>query len=112
MNPSILGVNSPSIKNLYKWLGVLDLKIVSFSNIYSEFGQFNNDKVERNYLSEVCPNYNKILALGTKVGDVLDLMHISHFKLPHPSGRNRQLNDSKFIESKLKECKSYVGGNV
>lgn len=31
------------------------------------------------------------------------------FKLPHPSGRNRQINDKEFIAQKLKECKDWLG---
>jgi uracil-DNA glycosylase len=31
-----------------------------------------------------------------------------HFKLPHPSGRNRQLNSPEFIATKLAECKRWL----
>ena len=31
-----------------------------------------------------------------------------HFKLPHPSGRNRQINDKEFIMSRLIECKLWL----
>lgn len=48
-----------------------------------------------------------IIALGDKASKALK--NIKHFKLPHPSGRNRQLNCSKFLDNKLKECKKYIG---
>lgn len=31
-----------------------------------------------------------------------------YFELPHPSGRNRKINDKEFIAKKLDECKSYI----
>lgn len=60
---------------------------------------------------------NKIVALGNKaaklcentVTDVFTSDHSSFFKLPHPSGRNRQLNDKAKLFLKLKACKAYLG---
>lgn len=47
-----------------------------------------------------------IIALGNKASDAL--MTIPHFKLPHPSGLNRQINDKEFIKKQLNACKSYI----
>lgn len=47
-----------------------------------------------------------IIALGNEVSKWLNIH--PHFKLPHPSGRNRQINDKAFIASKLDECKKYI----
>lgn len=53
--------------------------------------------------------YNpKIIALGNKASERLNKMQVSHFKLPHPSGRNRQINDKAYIVNKLDECKKYL----
>lgn len=56
-------------------------------------------------------NY-KVVALGNKASDRLTKMGIEHFKLPHPSGRNRKLNDPKFIDSELEKCNNYIKGSV
>lgn len=53
-------------------------------------------------------SYN-IIAFGDQVSNVLKFDKIEHFKLPHPSGRNRQLNDQKFINNRLDLCKQYLG---
>lgn len=51
---------------------------------------------------------DKIVALGNNASKRLTKYGIPHFKLPHPSGRNRQLNDKSYIESRLAECKKYI----
>lgn len=47
-----------------------------------------------------------VVALGNNASK--SLKNIEHFKLPHPSGRNRQINDKKFIKEKLQECRLYI----
>lgn len=47
-----------------------------------------------------------IVALGNNASKWLG--RTLHFKLPHPSGRNRQINDKAFIIAKLEECKKYL----
>lgn len=112
LNPSKLGGKSPTIKKLTQWLNILELNSVSFSNIYDGYGSFSLKDVKKDYLNEICPKYDKVLALGVKVSNVLDLIGVSHFTLPHPSGLNRQLNDRGYVENALTECKKYVWGNA
>ena len=112
LNPSRLGgIRCPTIKNLYKWLDELKLKTISFSNIYNELGKYSKQQINKDYLNEICPQYDKVLALGQTVGDVLVLLGVSHFRLPHPSGLNRQLNDQRFVHQTLRECNQYLWGN-
>jgi hypothetical protein len=47
-----------------------------------------------------------LIALGNNASKALK--GIPHFKLPHPSGRNRQINDKEFIKKKLLECKKWL----
>ncbi len=50
-----------------------------------------------------------IVAIGNNASKYLNKeAKASHFKLPHPSGRNRQINDKAFINNKLEECKKYL----
>lgn len=47
-----------------------------------------------------------IIALGNEASEFLG--EVPHFKLPHPSGLNRQVNDKAYIEEQLKLCKEYL----
>lgn len=47
-----------------------------------------------------------IIALGNKASEALKTK--AHFKLPHPSGLNRQINNKKFIDQCLRDCYSYI----
>lgn len=53
-------------------------------------------------------NRAKFVAIGNNAAHVLNLAGIPHFKLPHPSGRNRQNNDPDFIQKRLDACKEWL----
>lgn len=48
----------------------------------------------------------KVIALGNNASKALKT--IEHFKLPHPSGLNRKLNDKKFEKEQLKLCRKWL----
>lgn len=50
----------------------------------------------------------KIVALGNNAAGRLASKKINFFKMPHPSGLNRQLNDKDYIDKVLKDCYAYV----
>lgn len=50
------------------------------------------------------------VALGNNASNVLCGLDIPHFKLPHPSGLNRQTNDISYVVSRLNACKKYLQG--
>jgi len=52
----------------------------------------------------------KFVALGNEASKFLEEQSVPHFKLPHPSGRNRKLNNKKFIEEQLILAKEYLQG--
>lgn len=44
----------------------------------------------------------RIVALGKTAAKALTLLHLAFYEMPHPSGRNRLLNDPKYVEEKVK----------
>jgi uracil-DNA glycosylase len=50
----------------------------------------------------------KVIALGQAASSRLAKLNISHFTLPHPSGRNRLLNNKEYVSMKLSEAKLYL----
>lgn len=54
-------------------------------------------------------NHIKVIALGNEAKKYLLKASIEEFfVLPHPSGRNRLLNDKKFVEKTLAQCQNYI----
>jgi len=86
-------------KRLKEWIKALDVEEYKLSN--------SNDYVSFWIEAVNCTaNGYKFIALGNNASKALK--GISHFKLPHPSGRNRQINDKEFIAKKLAECKAWL----
>ena len=48
----------------------------------------------------------KFIALGNKASE--KLYDIPHFKLPHPSGRNRKINNRQYIDEQLRLCAEWL----
>lgn len=50
---------------------------------------------------------DKIVALGKTASVALTLLHVDFFEMPHPSGRNRLLNNKDYISKKINELCLY-----
>ncbi len=99
-------VGTISYKTLLEWLykmnidisrvqlgNASDISINKYNEAYTHFGLFQ---------------YKYVIALGEVASKFLTSKEIDHFKLPHPSGLNRQNNNKKLLESKLKECEEWL----
>lgn len=110
------GTRSHSI--LEKWLHQLEISktellIINVSNKVTP----NNEPITikdindnlsriRNVLEEYNPTH--IIALGQIAARALKKLDTNYYVLPHPSPKNRKLNDKIFVEETLKECKEYL----
>ena len=112
-NPSHAGPDSPAKKNFYRWLGrIKPPGPVFFFNVSNEVTPENRPLKKSEYelerLSDDLRGMHRVVALGATAEDALDRLGIKHFKLPHPSPRNRVLNDPDLVERLLAECKAYL----
>ena len=114
----IIGINPSDMPNvrknstlhrLNKWMEHLDMPTFSFMNVITEPGEYKKEDINYDRLKDVCEYYTKILALGSFVSEALNKAGIPHYKLPHPSPRNRQFNDDNFESQMLVECGKYLG---
>ena len=111
MNPSnkpTKGKTSATFKKLEKWMDELGIQYFSFCNTYDEQAEAKFSNVDFNRLCTASKGYDKIIALGGFVSASLNKINIDHFKMPHPSPRNRLLNDKSFELDVLNKCRSYL----
>lgn len=108
--------NGLTMRNLYKWMDHIGINLSSFTNVSIHKTENNRPLKKSEYeldrLKTDIQNYDKVIALGNTASDALKQIGVQHFKLPHPSPRNRRLNDNDFINEKLEACKYYMSHHM
>lgn len=114
-DPLVPFVGTRSYQILFSWLKYLGINkhgIMNVCNAVSSTGvpvltpeDYMNLKIK---LSDA----THVIALGNVAAEALDEVGIEHFKLPHPSGRNRQLNNKEFVKERLKLCREFLKKDV
>lgn len=112
----VVGINpankskSQTLKKLNRWMDTLNVNHYSFMNCIPIKGSYSFEQVDYSLIEQYLMGneYYKILALGGFSSSVLSKIKVKHFKLPHPSPRNRKLNDKSFEIKILEECKKYI----
>jgi uracil-DNA glycosylase len=114
VDPKVPFVGTNSYKTLLQWIARLDVDIteVVLANKehvvdYSSRG-LRPDVHTPAINIEIWLEKDSVIALGNEASKYLNSLNIEHFKLPHPSGRNLRLNDKKYVDKVLKECKDYL----
>lgn len=107
-NPKAYHYKNHTIDRLNKWADLLGVKHYSFMNCTDVRGEVKLKDIDFSYVQSSVLGYNKVIALGGFPSAVLDRINITHFRLPHPSPRNRVLNDKVELGRILDECKRYV----
>lgn len=101
-NPKIAFKGTRSGKVLEMWAAALDLVPDAYITI---------NRVDP-YFTDCAISFYKcqkaIIALGAEADKALTKFGIPHYTLPHPSGRNRVLNDKNELTRLLGGCKSYI----
>jgi hypothetical protein len=84
---------------LKKWCDECDLQKFDFCNLYD---------TPIDQLQEYGRTKKKIIALGVDVARICAKYGIPHFKMDHPSGLNRNLNDPKYEQAVVHMMKEYL----
>ena len=100
-DPNIAFIGTPSHKNLCKWIDKMN---ISMFRLINSDKQFDLDEIAHLYHVHKF----KIVALGGAAAKRLNSIEIAHFGLPHPSPRNRILNNKLHVDKILKKCKKYL----
>lgn len=112
-----IGMNPPknkmmtqgqSYKRFCRWLETLGtINNFAFTNLHWD-PDWDKKTVDHAFLEAQIGEHNKLVAWGGLVSQHLTKMGLEHFMFPHPSPLNRQTNDQKFLQLKLKELKLYM----
>lgn len=114
----ILGM-SPSTKTkafkngtfdrLQKWCDHVGLEAFDFHNVIPNIANGSTiNQVDVESLLEKVQGKVKIIALGGFVSKVCYKYGISHYKIDHPSPRNRNLNDPDYERMMLENLRKYL----
>ena len=93
------------------WMEKLGINCVTFQNaITDEDLPQKVTSADFQMLYRCIQGYSKVVALGALSSQILKSMGVPHFRMPHPSPRNRLLNDKAYEEMMLIELRSYING--
>ena len=91
------------------WMDELDISMVTFQNAITDPDLPQKvTSADFKMLYNCIKGYGKVVALGALVSQILTAMGVQHFKMPHPSPRNRLLNDKSYETNILKQLKEYL----
>ena len=117
IDPDIPFVGTQSYKKLLEWIGEMDINIMDVKLTNQDqikIVERNSETIHPKIYDRFMENAetDKFIALGNIASGKLNKVGIEHFKLPHPSGLNRKINDKKYIKDQLKLCKEYINENL
>lgn len=107
--PHVPLVGTDSYKTLLTWCGEMDVDITRV-RLYNQTDRPFDHIMSRTTLNRAVElGQIKVIALGQKAAMYLNKVGVDeYFVLPHPSGRNRLLNDKEFVANKLGSCRKYI----
>ena len=110
MNPSAQErvFKNSALDRLRTWCHYLKCSEYYFLNCSRVPGVFNKDTVDTDILRESINDDDCVIALGEVPHDILNGLKIKNHKMPHPSPRNRLLNDPEFERDALDRCREYI----
>jgi hypothetical protein len=107
LSPSPLGGKSPSLKTIQTWMSSLGIEKWSFYNLYLTPDRSKCNVVE---IIKMAKDYDRIICLGAEASKILYRYDVDHYLMPHPSPRNRMMNDKILIKNAIEGCSLYLRG--
>ena len=107
-NPKAYHHRNHTIDRLNQWASELGIEHYGFVNAVNQSGECKIRDADFDLIDACASMHDKVIALGSFASACLARINISHYKLPHPSPRNRLMNDRAFVKKALDECKEYV----
>lgn len=102
VHPEIAFIGAKCFNTLVEWIKQLPIDY---------YICFNSNDADLSLKLDALTNEGfKVIALGNKASDRLTGWKIGHYKLPHPSGLNRKLNDKRWVALELFFCCTYLVG--
>ena len=105
-NPAGPSGKSQSIRRLESWADALGMRHYSFTNVGHDHRPGGRRDLE--FLRGCCSHGQRVVALGAVASRALTEIGINHFRMPHPSGLNRQLNDPEHVSDCLRRLSVYA----
>jgi uracil-DNA glycosylase len=107
-----------SAKVISSWLTLVavDFEVLTTTNVYDK-PTHNNKPLNALQIKLGLPalkqtyevgGYTKVVALGKTAAKALSMLDIDFFEMPHPSGRNRKLNDKSYVKEKINGLRDYL----
>lgn len=100
VHPEVAFVGAKCFNTLVSWIKQLPV------DFYVCVNSRDTDVVTK--INALTDNGFKVIALGNKASEHLDQYRIGHYKLPHPSGLNRKLNDKRWVALELLSACTYL----
>lgn len=111
-NPKAATYKNHTIVRLNEWCDELGITNYGFANVVTRQGAVKMKDVDFDRLKLLVECHDKVLALGAFSSKCLTVINKSHYRLPHPSPLNRQMNDKEFVMNTLIECKEYLNRSL
>lgn len=105
----IKGFKNGTFDRLQRWCDSVGLKAFDFHNVIPDVANGSKlDQVNHEQLFQKVKGKSKVIALGGFVSKVCYKYSISHYKIDHPSPRNRNFNDPSYEVQMLYGLRKYI----
>jgi len=113
MNPGSCAIprKNTALGRLHRWVEHLGIRSFHFTNVVLTPGAVSPSTVDWAALrTRIAGEYDRVLALGGFASNALKKIGVEHHRLPHPSYRNRTLNDPAYEYDELERARAYLEG--